>query len=664
MGIFFKWQETLDLNVLVCGNNIPNDYKQILNNKDNTHILNNMDYSESLDIINIFIVHYIKIKDENNHKIVEFIEYFYKKKNIILYFSKENDESKEDLNLIKDFSDKNSKYHPFFIFCTGKDKNYYTDYLKKLKNYFDPRNIYCVNYNNFNKEYRNIIIGRGYYFYEKGNLNSSGNNIAINLCVLGRPGCGKSTFINTLFDEKVAPEGTLENITSQFRGYQYTIKIGDPDEYGSINIYDSPGFTLDGEKIKIVEDFIDSKFKYFKENHDYIHAFLYFFVENAERTLEDSELDIIEFIHKKQKDYNENSIVLFIINKCEENKENDPNSFKQKLFITLKNKFGEHSEYSKLENIIELNLKTKDGRKAFGLNKVFETLYNFFLPHKVAILQEQNESNEEILNSQKSLISNSMFFKYIKNENDLFERFQNSIDGLINIFSEITGVYGAKSDIKSIKNARKEMLNDIKAKFNSDINTLDSSKLDQREIYDGWFKHIPILGDWLDKKHLYEHSPEITKEMGEKFKRMHQEKMKKTSEITFLKNCIKYYNNSIELLKILSQKNTFEIKERSYIYESENVFIIEFETPFLNPQIACHQVLIIGENYFFKIEITNIDKKEEKFEPITLLKSIKEMQLAELKRKEVKKIKDEALKKCKVKVYYSLLDDSHNIIID
>ena len=83
MGIFFKWQETLDLNVLVCGNNIPNDYKQIFNNKDNTHILQNMEYSEFLDIINIFIVHYIKIKDENNHKIVEFIEYFYKKKNII-----------------------------------------------------------------------------------------------------------------------------------------------------------------------------------------------------------------------------------------------------------------------------------------------------------------------------------------------------------------------------------------------------------------------------------------------------------------------------------------------------------------------------------------------------------------------------------------------------
>ena len=170
MGHFLKRLEILDLNVIVCGNNIPKKYNQNLNNKGSTLILNNIEYTEIENNINIFTVHYIKINDEDNYKIVEYIEHFYEKKNIILYFSKENDESKEDLNLIKDFSDKNSKYHPFFIFCTGKDKNYYTDYLKKLKNYFDPRNIYCVNYNNFDKEYRNIIIGRGNYFYAKRKL--------------------------------------------------------------------------------------------------------------------------------------------------------------------------------------------------------------------------------------------------------------------------------------------------------------------------------------------------------------------------------------------------------------------------------------------------------------------------------------------------------------
>ena len=42
MGIFFKWQETLDLNVLVCGNNIPNDYQRTTYN-----VFINIDFDNS-----------------------------------------------------------------------------------------------------------------------------------------------------------------------------------------------------------------------------------------------------------------------------------------------------------------------------------------------------------------------------------------------------------------------------------------------------------------------------------------------------------------------------------------------------------------------------------------------------------------------------------------
>ena len=92
--------------------------------------------------------------------------------------------------------------HPFIIFLTGYQKDRYINYIKQLENYFDPLNIYCCA-NNYDNELEKIIIGRGYYFYEKGNLNWAGNNISINLCVLGRPGAGKSTFINCILMKKL-----------------------------------------------------------------------------------------------------------------------------------------------------------------------------------------------------------------------------------------------------------------------------------------------------------------------------------------------------------------------------------------------------------------------------------------------------------------------------
>lgn len=47
------------------------------------------------------------------------------------------------------------------------------------------------------------------------------------------------------------------------------------------------------------------------------------------------------------------------------------NSFKQKLLTALKNNFGDKSNYSNPENIIELNLKTKNDKKNLDLKKFF-----------------------------------------------------------------------------------------------------------------------------------------------------------------------------------------------------------------------------------------------------------------------------------------------------
>ena len=521
------------MTLLVCGRTIPDNIQKKFKS---TYVIDNIECETFITKLDIFTVTYCKIKDEVNQKIVDCSSILYSHKIIILYFSDRNDDSNRDLDLLEKLSNKNEKLHPFIIFLTGYQKDRYINYIKQLENYFDPLNIYCCA-NNYDNELEKIIIGRGYYFYEKGNLNWAGNNISINLCVLGRPGAGKSTLINCIFNEKVAPEGTGENITHSYTLYHFPLEIKE-NTFGTINIWDTPGFTLSGKTIKTFEKFVDNSFKYFKENHDYIHAFLYLF-ENRERTLEDSEIELLKIIKNKQQEYNQNSIVLFIINNSLEGNENDPNSFKHKLLLHLKDEFGPNSEFClHPENIIELNLKTKNDKKKYGIEKVFQVLYNNFSQHKVILPQkEENDISKQYIEKAKAYISNSMFFKYIQNEENLYKRIENSIDNLIKKVSEDTKNYGDKGDIKNIKDSRKAMLKEIKEDYNSYISVFNTDNLDPREIYNKWQKNIPFFGKYFVRSHLAEKSPQVTKDLGKKFKEIHFKYLKNASSFEFLKQC-------------------------------------------------------------------------------------------------------------------------------
>ena len=409
---------------------------------------------------------------------------------------------------------------------------------------------------------------------------------------------------------------------------------------GSINIFDSPGFTLDGKSIKDVEDFINLKFQYFKENHDYIHAFLYFFDGGAERTLEKIEIELLDYIQNKQKEYRQDSIVLFIINKSKENDEINANSFKQKLLTTLKNNFGDKSDYSKPENIIELNLKTKNDKKKFGIEKVFCRLYNFFIPHQVILpFKKKDGKEEEFEIIKKNYICKSMFFKYIQNEEQIYERCKISFEGLIKRYSEMTKNFAKEGKIEEIKNTREKMMEEMKKKFNSNIPLLNFEELNKNEIYDGFWSYFPFIGDYFIKEHMSQNSPNITKNIGNEYIKKHFETMKNSSNLEFVKSCIEIYNNSIQVIKNLSLNKENEIKEKTYI--SDNYFVIELKTNFINPKIMSHKVEIIGENYFFKFKLTNPETNEST--EVKFLKNVIEKKKKNLQRDHVDK-KDNLIK--------------------
>ena len=160
-----------------------------------------------------------------------------------------------DKEIIKAFHKVDTNNHPFIIFFDHKkyfyrlrDKEYYKKYIYDSNINFDPLNIYFTHHPNLNLIFERIET----YYNEEPNKIYSDIKIGINLCVLGKPGQGKSSFINCIAEEKIALEGAGSNITTQFNKYQILKKIN-KDEYALLNIYDCPGFTIDGKEVENIK---------------------------------------------------------------------------------------------------------------------------------------------------------------------------------------------------------------------------------------------------------------------------------------------------------------------------------------------------------------------------------------------------------------------------
>ena len=591
---------------------------------------------------------FITIKNESIDKIKKFIIQKEMKNIVILYFCLENDD--QDIQLIQEISQLDEKFHPFIFFLMPeKNKNYYESYIKNSRLKFDPFNIYCLEKNaNFDANLNHLLKRRENYYNGEEMYDNIKNDIAINLCVLGKPGKGKSTFINTISEEKISLEGTGTSVTFRFNKYQIKKKINNnkEDNYALLNIYDCPGFTLDGEEINKFKKNIDKKFSFFKKNHDYIHGFLYFTSDPLKRTLDIAELDLLVYLENKLKEYNQDSIILFIINPSNETDKNDKFSYKQKLLETLIDKFGE-SQITNPENIIEINLKNH----IFGIDNVFQRLYNFFIMHKVQIIEkEKNEEENAFKERQKNLIMKSMFFKYIQNEKSLIERFKIPCEILID--QKVRELESLTLQKDLIINKRKEMLNDIIKSLNSSI-IYDSAKynLQEEEKYKSWLRKIPLLGDFLESFHFSKISPEITKQIGKDFMQLHIDSMLANSDNAFILEASNRYNNSIELLKELSKKyeNIDDIKVNTSINDTH--FLINFTTNFNQPKLKISDAYIEGEFYVFKVEVI---KPIENSNPIifSLKKKIEEFKLKKYRRDKVQK--DDIESKCNVTIYFEL----------
>ena len=338
---------------------------------------------------------------------------------LLVKFKKKDDE--KIYELFGMFGKEFDVYCPFIIFLFDEYKDSYEkelrdmiyseddEYLISPLKIFAMKNVDDLNLNeNTNNEYPLVKkLERICSYYnqlgdqfdilakdEKGEtklfpkiLVESGNSPTyINIICLGKTGAGKSTFLNTFFNEKRSKEGgTGQSCTTKIIRYEA--------ENMPIRLYDIPGFE-DDKTIKIVCEKLKETSKDMKNYKDKIHIILYFLNYTAETLFYNMENDVINEI----KETNKNVRIIFILT----HSKNDPydentKSHKKKAYSILQKKidkiinnitsnFGENYSYANnyftensiiQENLILVNF-VKDEENSipeFGFDRILTSIY-------------------------------------------------------------------------------------------------------------------------------------------------------------------------------------------------------------------------------------------------------------------------------------------------
>ena len=396
MGSYFdKLDENNILNLYLIGN--CEDFLSTLFN-DNYNFKNNKSYN--------WITNFTKggITIDNLNSIKDYIICQFQTKstcNCILIFLESQEHLEEIINLINDFLNNLKKiYKPIIILALDEEKkneseekiigadsniakiNEYVEIVNyKKTNYCEIENkinlIYNY-YNNIGDLLTNLIPMINYF---SGNEKNNQYNIfkskykaTLNILVLGRPGCGKSTLINLILNEKKAREGIGYSITKLYSQYVH-------NSY-PITLTDTPGFETDKD-LKNMNLFLDNFNSYFKEGRNKFHLVLYLINASNERTFTGIELNIIDKISNCWK------LPIFFV--CTRSRtEQMSMNFLEEVKINLIQKFGYNTKL--IDHIYCCHLlNEKDGiYKRFGIDKLLLGIQGYFANEMKKIEEIQN----------------------------------------------------------------------------------------------------------------------------------------------------------------------------------------------------------------------------------------------------------------------------------
>ena len=365
-----------------------------------------------------------------------FISYNYSKKNIegesviIVFLKKDNN---EELDLIKILEKKSNLKRPRLLFISNdKNKGFYSKYIIENELDYDERDIEIMKEEEIESQLTNKLIDYYKYYYQIGDdeivfpkvdaKNIEFNfNFTVNLFVTGKPGCGKSTLINLLLNEKRAKESIGKNTTNKILKF---IKRNT-----SLAFYDTPGF-ISGNDVDETIKLLKEKVKEMDLYKEKMHGILYVLNSSLVRTIDDNEIHFIKFL------LSYDIPIFFILNFS--------NPKKKKSQIFFKRFLEEISQVinnnKDLNNIFQVNLKKDfDGNEIFGIDILMKGIYDYYFPYKINLNSLKDiQSEEEMIN----IITLSIFFNNIKKKQDILANAKNKSKVLIHSITLIGSFIG------------------------------------------------------------------------------------------------------------------------------------------------------------------------------------------------------------------------------
>ena len=342
----------------------------------------------------------------------------------------------------------------------------------------------------------------------------------INIAIGGYIGSGKSTLINTIFEEKRCLEGQGSSITNYIS--QFSLK-----NY-PINFYDFPGFRAkkDGkDNTKLFIEEIKSKITDLKKVSEVIHCFL-FCIKFEERIFDEKDEDMKEIFDSIAK---LKIRTFFIITGSEKEESKKFRNFKKIVINNLtkvkaKYKedgdkiFGEDLEKS----IIPILSRDKQFHgftaKAFGLDNIFKVLYEYFLPKKInfqkelfldeeklkvfiesnellKIFESKNKLSKDLRNKIESQFDTLLMKSFLKAPKYLYSFSEESIYELMNEFMEkvfyLFNYYlNQKSNVEKLQILNR--LYDFKNKMNKELLMKIENELPIKQASDDFKNRIPL----------------------------------------------------------------------------------------------------------------------------------------------------------------------------